>query len=120
MDLKTAIGNGDAKTLRTLLRERSSRANALIRWGNDDCIRTHPLHYASDLFFNKALNTQQALAIIGALIDAGADLDFQVDGKGDTPLIGATSLGAEDVGLALLDAGADSRLCGIFGETALH
>jgi len=54
------------------------------------------------------------------LIEAGADLDFQVDGKGDTPLIGAASLGAEDVGLALLDAGAESQLRGIFGETALH
>ena len=120
MNVKTAIGNGDAETLRTLLRERSSRANALIRWGDDGRIRTHPLHYASDLFFNRALNTQQALAIVGALIDAGADLDFQVDGMGDTPLIGAASLGAEDVGLALLDAGAESQLCGNFGETALH
>jgi len=120
MDVKTAIGNGDAEALRTLLVGDSSRANALICWGNDDRIRTHPLHYASDLFFNKDLSMRQALAIVGALIEAGADLDFQVDGKGDTPLIGAASLGAEDVGLALLDAGAESQLRGIFGETALH
>ena len=55
-----------------------------------------------------------------ALIEAGADLNFQKDGKGDTPLIGAASLGAEDVGIRLLDAGANPLLRGLFGETALH
>lgn len=120
MDVKTAIGNADAEALRTLLSGDSSRANALIRWGNDDRIRTHPLHYVSDLFFKKDLNVQAALAMVRVLIEAGADVDFQVNGKGDTPLIGAASLGAEDVGLALLDAGAEAQLRGIFGETALH
>lgn len=120
MDVKTAIGNADAEALRTLLSGDSSRANALIRWGNDDRIRTHPLHYVSDLFFKKDLNVQVALAMVRVLIEAGADVDFQVNGKGDTPLIGAASLGAEDVGLALLDAGAKAQLRGIFGESALH
>jgi len=58
------------------------------------------------------------------LIDAGADLDYQrsrEDGKrSDTPLIGAASLGAEDVGLRLLAAGAKPDIRGLFGETALH
>ena len=58
------------------------------------------------------------------LLDAGADLDFQrsrEDGKkGDTSLLGAASLGAEDVGLRLLAAGAKPDLRGLFGETALH
>ena len=45
----------------------------------------------------------------------------QEDGKkGDTPLIGGASLGAEDVGLRLLAAGAKPDLRGLFGETALH
>jgi ankyrin repeat protein len=35
-------------------------------------------------------------------------------------LIGAASLGAQDVGLRLLDAGASPELLGEFGETALH
>jgi hypothetical protein len=39
---------------------------------------------------------------------------------GDTPLIGAASLGAEEVGLRLLDAGARPEVRGLFGETALH
>jgi uncharacterized protein len=120
MDVKTAIGNGDAEALRNLLAEDASRANALIRWGENDRILTHPLHYISDMLFKKTLENPMALPLVDALIRAGADLNFQNDGKGDTPLIGAASLLAEDVGLRLLDAGANARLRGIFGETALH
>ena len=51
-------------------------------------------------------------------------IDFQRDRedgrKSDTPLIGAASLAAEEVGLRLLGAGAKPELRGIFGETALH
>src|SRR5260370_7610182 len=60
------------------------------------------------------------LPLVEALIQAGADLNFNKDGKSETPLIGAASLGAEDVGLRLLDSGARPDLRGLFGETALH
>lgn len=120
MDVKTAIRQGDAATLRLLLAEDVSRADALIRWGDNDSILTHPLHYVSDMIFQSTLKREAALALIDALIQAGADLDFQRDGKGDTPLIGAASLIAEDVGIRLLEAGASPSLRGIFGETALH
>jgi hypothetical protein len=66
------------------------------------------------------LKSGSELSLVDALIEAGADLDFQRDGRGDTPLIGAASLGAEDVGLRLVAAGARPELRGIFGETALH
>lgn len=39
------------------------------------------------------------LSLVDALIQAGADLNFNKDGKSETSLIGAASLGAEDVGL---------------------
>ena len=120
MDMKTAIRKGDSATLGSLLAEDPSQANALIRWGPNDCILTHPLHYVSDMLFDGTLKRGAELPLIDALIHAGADLDFQRENKGDTPLIGAASLGAEDVGLRLLDAGANPRLRGIFGETALH
>jgi uncharacterized protein len=120
MDVKTAIRNGDVDALRTLLTEDASRADALIRWGANDRNLTHPLHYVSDMLFDKTLEERKALPIVEALIQAGADMDFQVDGKGDTPLIGAASLAAEDVGLKLLEAGANAKVRGIFGETALH
>jgi hypothetical protein len=120
MDVKTAIDNGDIDALRVLLAEDSSRANALISWGSNNCCLTHPLHYISDMLFEGTLKKGKELPLVEALIEAGADLDFQRDSKGDTPLIGAASLGAEDVGLKLLDAGARPELRGLFGETALH
>jgi hypothetical protein len=121
MDVKTAIENGDAETLRYLLREDTSRANALIRWGT---VLTHPLHYISDMLFEGILKCGKELPLIEALIGAGANLDFQrarEDGRqSDTPLIGAASLGAEEAGLRLLEAGARPEVRGLFGETALH
>ena len=119
MDMKTVIRSGDADALRRLLSENPGRANELISWG-DNCIFTHPLHYVSDVLFNGSLQAGTEIPLIEALIGAGADLDFQRDGKGDTPLIGAASLGAEDIGLRLLDAGANPAVRGLFGETALH
>ena len=124
MDVKTAIQNGDAAALRQLLAEDSSRANELIRWGERKPCSTHPLHFISDMLFEGTLPQGKEIPLVDVLLDAGADLDFQrsrEDGKkGDTPLIGAASLGAEDVGLRLLAAGAKPDLRGLFGETALH
>lgn len=118
--MKTALLNGDADALRQLLSQDPSQAHALIRWGSNDCISTHPLHYVSDMLFEGKLQKGQELPLIDALIQAGANLDFQKNGQGDTPLIGAASLGAEDFGLRLLEAGAKPELRGLFGETALH
>jgi hypothetical protein len=120
MDVKTAIRKGDAVALSTLLAEDPSQANVLIRWGGDKRILTHPLHFVCDMLFQNKLKRGAELPMIDALIHAGADLDFQRNGKGDTPLIGAASLAAEDVGIRLLDAGANPKLRGIFSETALH
>ena len=72
------------------------------------------------MLFDGTLRKGKELPLLEALIQAGADLDFQRNGKGDTPLIGAASLAAEEVGLKLLDAGAKVQLRGLFGETALH
>lgn len=121
MDVKTAIDTGDAEALRSLLRAGRARADELIQW--DECL-THPLHYVSDMLFKGLLQKGKELALIDALIEAGADLNFQKDRKdakkSDTPLIGAASLGAEDAGIRLLHAGARPDLRGVFGETALH
>src|SRR5216684_8058515 len=124
MDVKTAIQNGDVDALRRLLREDHTRANELIRWGGKNACLTHPLHYVSDMLFEGNLPKGTEVPLIDALIEAGVDLNFQrerEDGKkSDSPLIGAASLGAEDAGIRLLDAGARPELRGLFGETALH
>jgi hypothetical protein len=118
--VRAAIESGDAEALQRLLTEDASCANALIRWGEADRNSTHPLHFASDMIFNGVLAKGRELPLVDLLIKAGADLDFQSAPKTDTPLIGAASLGAEDVGLALLRAGARPEITGIFGETAFH
>ena len=120
MDIATAIREGDSDSLRRLLAEDPSRANALVRWGARACIRTHPLHFVSDVLFNGHLEPARALPLVEALLEAGADVNGRPDDKSDTPLIGAASLGAEDVGIRLLDAGARPDLRGRGGETALH
>ena len=51
---------------------------------------------------------------------AGADVDARHEYHGDTPLIAAASLLVEDVGLRLVEAGADVSVRGLFGATALH
>jgi len=124
MHLKTVIQSGDELGLRRLLREDPSLANELIRWGEPETCLTHPLHYISDMLFEGRLAKGAEIPLIDALIEAGADLNFQRDRKdgkkSDTPLIGAASLGAEEAGIRLLDAGARPDLRGLFGEIALH
>jgi hypothetical protein len=120
MDVRTAIETGDAATLRELLATDRSLANARVRWGKTGEISTHPLHYVSDMVAGRRLDSSKALAVIEALLEAGADVNYQVPNHGETALIGAASLGAEEVGLRLLEAGADPNLRGAFRETALH
>jgi hypothetical protein len=120
MDIKTAIENGDADALRRLLSDNPPLANTLIPWGKNERCLTHPLHFVSDMLFEGTLRPGKELPLMDVLIQAGANLDFQRNGRGDTPLIGAASLGAEEVGLMLLEAGANPERRGLFGETALH
>jgi ankyrin repeat protein len=119
VDTREAIQAGDAGVLRDLLAEDPARANQLIEWGKNCEIRTHPLHFVSDMLFNGRLERGKELPLIEALLAAGADVNHQAS-NGETPLIGAASLDAEDVGLRLLEAGARPELRGAFRETALH
>ena len=119
MNVKSVIEHGDAETLRNLLAQDPSRADDLIVWGKDCEIRTHPLHYVSDMLFGGVLQRGKEMPLIEALLDAGADCNHQAS-NGETPLIGAASLAAEDVALRLLDAGAQPDTAGAFKETALH
>jgi hypothetical protein len=64
------------------------------------------------MLFEGALQRGKELPLVEALIQARADLNFQRDredgSKSGSPLIGALSLGAEEVGIRLLDAGAET------------
>jgi hypothetical protein len=123
MDMKTAIRKGDTDAVRLLLAEDVSRANALIRWGKNRCVHTHPLHFVSDMLFEGTLAKGNELPLIDALMRAARILIFRETVKTEKERHAsdnAASLGAEEVGLRLLDAGARPELRGLFGETALH
>jgi ankyrin repeat protein len=108
--VKIAIQTGDAAALRVLLAENPARANQFIEWGKNCEIHTHPLHYVSDMLFEDTLQRGKEMPLIEALVEAGADCNHRAS-NGETPLIGAASLGAQEVGLRLLDAGAQPARC---------
>lgn len=114
MSLKEAIEAGDVQAV-----SGSGAVNELIVWGKQNELKTHPLHYVSDLVMAGRLGPGLAVQLIDALIVAGADVNYQAD-NGETALIGAASLNAEEVGLRLIEAGARIDLRGGFEETALH
>jgi len=119
MDMRRAIETGDATAVRALVAKDPGLANALIEWGKDREIHTHPLHFVSDMLFAGTLERGKEIPVVEALLDAGADYNYAAP-NGETPLIGAASLLAEDVGLRLLAAGANPGARGLFRETALH
>jgi uncharacterized protein len=104
--VKSAIESGDVRVLRALLSEDPSGANRLIEWGQNREIHTHPLHYVSDMLFGRTLERGKESPLIDALLEAGADPNHRAASNNETPLMGAASLDAEDVGLRLLEAGA--------------
>ncbi len=109
MDVRTALRSGDAAALRRILSADPAQANALVAYGeNCQKLTHHPLHYISDLVFNGMLPKGTEMPLVEALLEAGSDVDFGKADKHETNLIGAASLGAEDVGIRLLDAGSSS------------
>jgi hypothetical protein len=118
-DVKSAIQLGNADALRGLLAKDPARANELIEWGKNCEIRTHPLHYVSDMLFDGTLERGREIPLIEVLLEAGADPNYEAE-NGETPLIGAASLNAEDVGLRLLEAGARPDSRGMWEATPLH
>lgn len=130
MDVRTAIETGNIVALHELLAADPALANRHIAWGKRGEIRTHPLHFVADRLFDGTLDRSREVEIgiplLDALIDAGADVNhFSRDGSGDepkceTPLNGAASLGSQDLGIRLIDAGARTNTINLLGETALH
>ena len=118
--VQRAIEQGDIGDLRARLDADPALANTIIRWGPNGKNPSVPLHYVCDMVFEGQLDAAAALPLAEALLAAGADINALHEYHGDTPLIGAASLLVEDVGLRLVDAGADVTARGLFGATALH
>jgi ankyrin repeat protein len=119
MNVKTAIEAGDLQALTQLLANDASLANLVIEWGKKNENRAHPLHYVADMVFGGVLKNGTHMAVLDALLSAGSNANHRAP-NGETPLIGAASLGTEDIALRLIEAGARPHLLGGFQETALH
>jgi len=115
-----AIEQGDADILKACLEADPALADMAIRWGPDGKNPSVPLQYVCDMVFEGPLEAAAALPLAEVLLAAGGDVNARHEIHGDTPLIAAASLLVEDVGLRLIEAGADVTLRGLFGATALH
>ena len=67
MSVKEAIEAGDSVALREMLAASPHLAEELIVWGKDCEIRTHPLHYVSDVSFTGKLSSEAAVELVEKL-----------------------------------------------------
>ncbi len=120
LSLKNALHTQDRDKLTQLLKEQPELSNSLIHWGDHQENSSTPLHYLTDLFAQKKMTGQQAIALAEILLHYDADVNEPHPITKDTPLIAASNVGAENYALWLLSAEANHDTTGLFGATALH
>ncbi len=118
MDFKKIIEQGLVDELQILLEAQPDLVNRKILWGDDQQIKTDPLHYVSDSYFNGLLQNDQAGAVAKMLLDFGAEIEGSEGAE--SPLVGAVSLSASKVAEVLIEAGADVHAISIHGANSLH
>ena len=118
--LTEAILNGDVDALRGLIEADPLLLRAPTSLGDGSANAVPPLHLVCDAVFRGLVDEASALAMADVLLEAGVEPNESYAKSGDTYLIAAASLGAERVGLRLVERGADVHPRGLFGATALH
>ncbi len=118
--VRIAIEDGDPSALRELIAQEPHLAHDPVRFGDNCENSAPPLHLVCDAVFRRLISQEQALALADVLLDADVDLTTTFPKTGDTYLISAASLGAELVGVRLVEKGADVHAQGLFDATALH
>lgn len=119
-EVRACLEAGDVQALAALVARVPGAARALVRWGAGGKNTVPPLHFVCDCVFRGLIDQVTARALAEVLLAAGVDPAETYAKSGDTYLIAAASLGAEEVGLRLLEAGAGVTARGLFGATALH
>jgi len=124
-DLFNLIVNNDLAGLRAALAANPVLANEGVALNIDGKInpaKGHSLHRVCDAVFANKVSDNQAIEIAKIFLEYGADINgFMVRNDLNTPLIAASSLNAEQLGLFYIEKSAD-----IFyappgdGATALH
>lgn len=115
------ISSTDYRQLREALTNNPSLANEGVPL-DDNHAKGHPLHRVCDAVFAGRITDEQAIEIAKILLEFGADIDgFKSRGDNNTPLIAASSLNAEQLGIFYIDQGADIYYTPKSdGGTALH
>jgi len=112
------IEAGDLRKLKEDLERTPELANQSIEWFLNGTNESDPLHYVCDCVFNDWLDDASASEIASLLLEYGALIEGS-EGR-ESPLIAATSLGAEAVANCLIKSGANIEAIAIFGARPLH
>lgn len=120
-DIKKLALSLDFEGLRSLLEKNPSLANEGVPLDNNNMCLAHPLHRICDAVFYKIISDEQGVEIAKIFLDHGADVNGgALIEKQDSPLVAASSLHAEKVGILYVDRGANIHHRGCHGGTALH
>lgn len=119
--LKPLIDNRDYDRLRSMLSKSPELANEGIPYDESNPAKAHPLHRICDGVSDKRYSDDEAVELAKILLEFGADINGgELVEKKDTPLIAASSLYADKVGLLYIDRGAHIFHAGCHGGTAIH
>jgi hypothetical protein len=96
-------------------------ANAGIPFDQMNPLTKHPLHRICDAVFSGALTDDEGLKMADIFLKYESDVNGGINETGkDNPLIAASSLHADRVGVLLIEHGANINHKGTHGGTALH
>lgn len=121
--VKRLIERKDYKGLSKLLTDNPKLANKGITIPFDRLcrIKAHPLHRLCDAVFSKKITDNEAIQFAQIFLEFGANIDGDKMKDGGTPILGAASLHAEQLGVYYIDNGADINYTyQNNGESALH
>lgn len=112
------IEAGNVRELSSAITSQPEIVNQSITWFLNQENESDPLHYVCDCVFNDRLDDTRAAEIAALFLEYGAAIEG-TEGR-ESPLIGATSLGAEKVAKLLVESGANLEATAIFGARPLH
>jgi ankyrin repeat protein len=119
--MKTLIDNKDYQGIREALSENPLLANEGIPLDDKNTTKAHPLHRICDGVFANTYSDEEAVEMAKIFLEFGANVNGnELIEKRDTPLIAASSLHADKVGILYIEHGANIHHPGCHGGTALH
>jgi ankyrin repeat protein len=118
MEFRKLIEAGDVDAVQNALASDRELANKTVIWGLKQECRSDPLHFVCDCVAEEWISDEKAAELAQVLLAHGATVDG-ANGS-ETPLLGATSLGAEKVANILIESGANVDPTSVFGAGPLH